>query len=528
MIPTDEVELRRILALPANGPQLDHPIERLVEPTGVIDLREGQRAALVHATYCGGVMGLLSVGLGKTLVASLIPSLFPGAKAVIFADKPLVQQGVRMTKTYARAFKLSKTMKWVSYGILSAIGSSDLLEELKPELIICDEAHMLKNPHSARTKRLLRYAKENPSVKFFFLSGSFASTSILDYAHLSALALRERSPVPTKNGVAKAWANVLDVRGKAPHVGALYQLGGGYTTQGVRQAFAQRLSISPGFVIRQQVVDVPLSIRFVKTPTSEKVNAALHKLERTWERPDGVELMSPLELFRYREYLNLGGYYRWVTVPPRDWLIARSAYGRLLRQLLSTSCDEDSLGQVAIAIREGQYGTEALDTLKTWAMWRERVAEPDTEWVWEDYSYFQSLASSLVSCLQGPALWWSGYTEPGRALAKVLGTEFYNDERDPSIIEKGDRSVVLSLKKHHKGRNFQTTFHRNVLLSGLRDAVMYEQTVGRTHRSGQTKPVEFIIPHFFAADFDEACKKAKFAEDTNLIQQKILHARIER
>jgi superfamily II DNA or RNA helicase len=93
---------------------------------------------------------------------------------------------------------------------LSTKKGLNLLEELNPDLIICDEVHYLKAASAARTKRFLRYMRANPETKFVAMSGTVTKKSIREYWHLLKLALPVDCPLPLRWVEMSDWANALD------------------------------------------------------------------------------------------------------------------------------------------------------------------------------------------------------------------------------------------------------------------------------------------------------------------------------
>lgn len=63
---------------------------------------------------------------------------------------------------------------------------------------------------SARTRRFLRYLEAHPETRLVAQSGTLATRTIKDYAHLAEFALREGSPLPLREPVVEEWAAALD------------------------------------------------------------------------------------------------------------------------------------------------------------------------------------------------------------------------------------------------------------------------------------------------------------------------------
>ena len=111
-----------------------------------------------------GLYADVGVGGGKFLIATL-------AGAVVGAKRPLVM--TRLDLIAQAKYELERFLplfpgleehipKYVAYSKLSRPDSTDLLDELKPDLIALDEAHAVASRTSARGIRLRRYVVENP------------------------------------------------------------------------------------------------------------------------------------------------------------------------------------------------------------------------------------------------------------------------------------------------------------------------------------------------------------------------------
>ena len=155
-----------------------------------------QEQALAEALEARGLFAPLAVGMGKTLIAALIPTVLDAHRAVILTSAGLVVQAKTMMEQYRKSFDIRKDIHWLSYGLLSSSKSSTILEKINPTLIISDEAQNLASGSSARVKRFIRYMKAHPETLFCAMSGSITKRSLRDYEHLLRLALKTRSPLP--------------------------------------------------------------------------------------------------------------------------------------------------------------------------------------------------------------------------------------------------------------------------------------------------------------------------------------------
>ena len=233
---------------------------------------------------------------------------------------------------------LAALLKISGHTILQAIHGQQALEMIsdeKPDLVIADEAHCLRHKDAARTRRFLRYMRRNPATRFVCLSGTLTEDSILNYAHLLDLGLRDNAPLPRGWADLTSWSAALDV-GAEGGPGALIALCGPLET--VREGYRRRLVESPGVVATSEDdLGVSLIIRERAPKAPSAVRAALKELAGTWAW-DGVEYEQALDIHRLGRQLTAGFYYRavWPTgTPDLEWLAARRDWDAAVRRYLT-------------------------------------------------------------------------------------------------------------------------------------------------------------------------------------------------
>ncbi len=212
----------------------------------ITTLNLAQSWALYEIAVADGLLGPIGVGHGKTILDILAPLAFKHCTtAMLLVPVGLVVQLIAEYELVGQHFRLPALVVWKKvklagdaaprdymemnppgwkpgevpptlhvypYTLLSAKGSTVKLDELAPDTIISDEVHNLRHADTARTARVLRYFDTHGATRFAGWSGSITDASLSDYAHLSAMALKERSPVPINPDAVDDWSRALDPR----------------------------------------------------------------------------------------------------------------------------------------------------------------------------------------------------------------------------------------------------------------------------------------------------------------------------
>jgi hypothetical protein len=537
-------------------------------------LNDTQAWGLHEIKHVGGLLGPISVGDGKTLL-DLLTLMASGCKVGVLLIPPsLRDQLLRVDwEFYGQHWELPNlgSGAWfdpkkpilhvVAYSELSSAKNSDILERIKPNIVIADEAHCVRNAGTARTKRFKRFFSEHPETKFCCWSGTLTTRSLKDYAHLSNLALREGSPTPLHWPTVEEWAGAVDPSDFPSAIGAL----AGFCNPGehVRDGYRRRLEDTAGVVGSPATQSCTASLTFSerKVDTPKAVTDALIKLHATWTRPDGEELITGLDVFRCAKEISAGFYYKWIW--PRGeplelqikWKAARKEWHCEMREKLKQSREFlDSpllLAKAAIRWHEGfvhirrdasgreiervqvpphtKHAPEPTWESETWLDWlaiRDQC-KPETEGVWIDDFLAQDAAAW---CRAGVGICWYEHDLFGRRVAQLADRPFYGAGADASTAiaaERGARSIVASIRAHGTGKNLQS-FARNLFANLPSDAAIWEQTLGRTHRQGQLADevtVEvYRHTHVVIDALSKARMLAQYIEQTMGGSQKLLRA----
>ena len=287
---TNTRELRRILELPQRDPE-EQGI-RLVEfatsvyktEGGTQTLRPLQALALAELQLVGGVICMMPVGQGKTLVSFLGP--------VKTSKTPLLLiPAEHKTKTekefeaLCEHWKSHKNYKIATYEKISR--NPELLENISPDMLVLDEAHRLKNPKSGVTRRVGRYLKANPETKVIVLTGTLTKRSLRDWYRLQQWTLPEKLNVlPKYFKELEDWALALDEKPEfRKQLGALRVFG--KDLQSAREGYGQHIRRVPGIIgATAKKENMELSILLVDMQYTE-IDRWTRNAHEKWETPDG-------------------------------------------------------------------------------------------------------------------------------------------------------------------------------------------------------------------------------------------------
>lgn len=366
--PREQSEIQRIVSLPINYPLTKEELaavnEMHVKPDapGGFALKDRQAEAIHEFATNQGLFAQLEVGGGKTLICLRCVGIAVerGVERIcLFVPSQVYAQLVHHDIGWARqrirlgcSFYLmgGKSLEqrrqlagarrgcWIiPYSLLSARDSSDILEGIKPELMIFDEAHHLKRRTSARTKRVLTFWKAN-RPRCVFTSGTMTAKSLKDYAHLLTMSLGSGAPVPVEAEVVLEWAATLDSeQNQDPNsgwskgerktsAGALRPLINwsnanfpatqlSHDVPGFRRAFQNRLVTTPGVVCAPaDQLGVSLIIQNRRAPQmahegGARLQELSDRLVTEWVTPGGDELEHAMLVWGWRNQLSSGIYY---------------------------------------------------------------------------------------------------------------------------------------------------------------------------------------------------------------------------
>ena len=499
----DSEDLARILALPRrtwSREDADAAVQILTDALrttqGTMRLFPIQAIALTEMARHRGLVAPIPVGGGKTLISLLAPRMFRDVQRPLLLVPAHLRDKTRADEAELRHhWALPPNIRIQSYQTLSRVNAATFLDDFKPDLIIADECHYLRNPRAACTRRVTRYLRDRPDTIFVGMSGTLMGRSIRDMAHLCEWGLHDGSPVPIRHFAVDEWARALDSKvspDQRMSPGALARLRS-HQTQPIREAFRDRFLSTPGVVaFTPRDVGVPLTIQAHLLPAPPgPLDAAWKGLREEWITPDGWECVDGIEVWRHAREIGLGCFYVWDPRPPDHWIQARRAWGAECRYILQNNRRNlDTELQVKRAIDAGQY-PEAAHVLARW-----REVEPTfipnvrAEWV-SDHAlrWIREWAARTGGIV------WVDHVEVGHAIGLPYYAEMGIDRATGKSIEKADPAdgpIVASIAANATGRNLQR-WTRHLVVGPPPNGARWEQLLGRSHRTGQTQPVHVDV-----------------------------------
>jgi hypothetical protein len=558
----DSAELQRILELPKREITDEFAASLVDEWSGYLTTdagwARGARLKPEQAVVCrevqlvGGVWCALPVGVGKSLLSWVVPTILDAKRPVIVLPSGLREELQLEWATYSRDFVPPRPPpRMISFNELDQVDGLTLLERIDPDVLMLDESHKTRRPKRAARVRIARwiaekweafYAGKGPRPHVCQWTGTPGRLSILDFSHSLIWSLGEGAPVPIPDTEQKDWASALDEKGprqaeRRQGVGALRRLivdmavpETGTLLRDARVAFRERLKVTPGVVIfAKDSCKQPLTIEQIVPPFDPVIEGHFEQFRKYNMTPGGESAGDPLQQFQLEGQLSVGYHGIWDPEPGPLWRTARKTFHDECQEIIRDSQDDfhplDTMGAVARAYPD-------LTSLVEWNKIKGTYTI-DPKPVWNSGSVVEWVAGLLRD---GPPTMCFCWSIPLlEALEYVTGLTWYANkglDRQGRYIRTApaDKSALVSGGANLEGRNLQH-FSEFLYLVPPQSAQWLEQAFGRGHRQNQTKPVRIriaITSGGIADGFESALREALFASDTWGVKQKILRARIER
>jgi hypothetical protein len=502
--------------------------EALKTPHGQMILRAAQALGLLEAGMYRGLMGPIRVGGGKTLVSLLVAYVLGSIRPLLVLPANAIDPTRERQRALSEHWRIPYWLHYVSYESLGRKSHEKFLEELNPDCIIEDEAHMSANPKAGVTRRLKRFIRGDKStglgghdIPVIVLSGTLTKRSLKNYAHLADWSLKDRSPLPRTYSDVEQWADVIDerpVNDQKDHfkAGALVWFSGGVDDQvAIREGFANHLLATPGVIgTFDPGPTCSLEVHRVTVPHPEEIRKAFYTLRKHWASPDGWLLMGGLEKNRVARQLAVGFYYRPVERPPTDWLIARRAWHQFVRHTIQYNrLGIDTESVVALACAHGKLDPTIYNA------WRaiKDTFKLKTEAVWID-GYCVEAAAKWLENERG--LVFCEHIEFAEMLSALTGVPYFGkNATSPEgvhIEQHKGRPGICSLPSCHKIWNLQE-WNRGLVVAPPSSGQWCEQLLGRFHRDGQL--ADLVQWDFMVQCLEHNNAVAQARRDANYVEQ---------
>lgn len=465
----------------------------------------------------------------------------------------------------------------ITYSRLSQPDGEVLLTACDPDLVICDEAHNLANEDAARTQRFLRFLRSRRRA-FVPLSGTMTRKALSDYAHLARFSLLNHAFLPHDWNELKFWMAAIkaDDADESPFDPTNMSLSDaeldtfrplvnfaakldpsilkGTVKDAIRKSFNIRRRTMPG-VIDSSEQDIGTSLTFALEKSNPwlpgtVVGEKIAVLDSEWIAPNGDEIDFALTKFKWHSELNLGWYNDLVwpdhpdTPKAKELHALGQEYHKALRKFLSHSragLDTPMLVGRHFHQHGGGISPELYDLWKPYhdmkkvgekEKWPDRIAVPIRL---SDEKLRHAITIVREWDLKrNPGIVWFHHNEVGRWITELLRAEGFRVIHAPAgadkmILDPENQKpgsiVVASILAHGTGKNLQA-FRHNLFLEGFLSAVVGEQAIGRSHRTGQTAD-ELVMQLLHGTEHDDlrlaACLNDSFYIHETMGRQKLIY-----
>jgi hypothetical protein len=516
---SDTPEFRRIRDLPRRTWSESELQELAQELTaflktkqGTMSLKHAQALALHDILERGGLFGPIRVGGGKTLITLLAPYMLQARNPLLLLPAGLIGKTQRDMQALMYHWKIPRNIEMFSYDMLGRVEAAEKLTKKRPDLIILDEAHKAKNKKAGVTKRLIRYMREAPETRVIVVSGTIMKDSLADHAHLQRWALKDYALVPNTKGETMEWGDALDEVvpfTKRLDPGPLLSLATAADqdtdpTVTARRGYRRRMVETCGVVCTSgDTIDASLYIRELRIPCAPVTEALYQRLRQNWERPDCWALEEAMQVWKTARELCLGFAQVWEPTGPGDWLNARRAWAKFVRETLAHSHTLDTPLQVRHAVER-----EELDDGGLLAQWMviEPTFDPNEKALWHDDTALKVCAEWMG---KHEGIVWVEHRTFGHRLSALTKRPYFGSEgkdKNGAYIEDASGPIIASIAANKEGRNLQHKWYKNLVSSCPSTTTAIEQMIGRTHRylqKADTVGVDILVgcwEHFDAID----------------------------
>lgn len=386
-------------------------------------------------------------------------------------------------------------------------------------------------------------SKQGRKIEYVFMSGTLTRKKPSDLQKPALLSLGPYAPIPAQYNICKDWDMQLSVENQTmqidasmdplllwarnffPHEHEVLQR----NTVGARRAFALRMRSAPGVVSSiEGSTDASLLIEDTQSPimptdpkSYEAIQQHLANLDKYGMKPNGELVPTPMHTFQVRSELTAGIYndQYWpridelqrtrgfsemqaqdVLARSQDWLKEeQQLYGLIFQFTKHSRVGLDTPRDIGNHIARGQIEGIPPDLVAQWhklhSLDFEGRLERRKRAVRVSDFKLQAVVQAVMARPKGEgAIVWTWNTGVRQWLIELFrkaGEDALegapgDDEGKRAIISEvnKERVFVVSMRAYHQILNLQH-FGLNYYAQWPRQATMLEQSLGRTHRSGQ-------------------------------------------
>lgn len=445
------------------------------------------------------------------------------------------------------------------YSLLSAKDASDILNWIEPGHITADEVQRLARRSAARADRIKRYLEEHRRTTFAGMSGTITNRSLDDYWHLIRWALGDNAPVPMTWYLKTQLKMVLDSQADPSREQMQFwtplrrwaqqwfpEEGFDMDVAGLRRAYRVRLNHCPGVVCSggENRLDTKLVIRNRPVPVIDaegrkRQEELMKQVVDLYIAPNGEDIVHAIHTHKWLSELT-AGFYNNLIWPTVEFLMRAR---RLDKADAQTLLDKALEHHRAVQEYDGELrrwltanARDGIDTpnlvgmsmhaykdkwvgAKLYGYWKkkkdlERKDLPERDAVPVRVCADKITAAVAWAQRHDGGVIWVYHREVGAWVYQALQdigikrVEFFAAGAKKDIEDPDLRSTicVASIMSHGTGKNLQ--YHQNQLfVEWPRPAGQGEQTLGRTHRTGQEADVIYADT-FDSNDYDAQARAA--------------------
>jgi hypothetical protein len=471
-------------------------------------------------------------GGGKTLIAAASIAIMRPKRPLLVVPASMLVDAEETWRRLHQHWRIPtfEDVSVLSYEKISSPGSGaktlpdgqqiypDIIQRLRPDMVVLDEAHRFGDVSAAGTRRVGRYLEGHPETIVVAMSGTLIRRSLSDAAHIMYWALRDRSPLPREWKELQAWSDATDPRpskGKRTDPGALLS----HMPPGLRTAYetadfsedargavceliGQRILETAGVVgSADGPLQIPADLKpyYVQNEDEAIEQEYVRLLEGdeendrpAWALADGTLLADAQSLARPLNTLSFGFYQIQDPAPPEEYKQASSAWASAVRNTIKylPGLNLDSEFMVRDAVERGILPEHA----ETLAAWRQAkldysaatgLREPPSKPVWISDEVVEEVRRFLKD---GPAYVWVSWRALGERLSKDLGLPYFSggktdaSGRHVTRLKNGE-SAVLSMAAVGTGTD---GLQAKGISRQLWLCAPQEQALARVHRPGFT------------------------------------------